>query len=132
MKVSFSSANKLITECCDSIADAYASKLELKGAIEYALNLLIKDNLVTTEIPSTITVSMIKIEEKIYRLTVKMSSDYIFVSDEELIHINEVDKENVLNKGKENSSENYEQSVKLRDNYAIVPFKAKLKVITLA
>ncbi|KAI4487111.1 hypothetical protein M0802_012025 [Mischocyttarus mexicanus] len=78
MEVPSSSANDPVTECYDFETDAYASKLELRDAMEHAL--------------------------------LEMSSDYTFVSDEELIHITEEDEENEFNEVKENNSEekNYE------------------------
>ncbi|KAI4478256.1 hypothetical protein M0802_014563 [Mischocyttarus mexicanus] len=63
-----------------------------------------------------------------------MSSDYTFVSDEKLIHITEEDEENEFNEVEENNSEekNYEPPEKSRKDYEIVPFKTKLRVVTLA
>ncbi|KAI4480975.1 hypothetical protein M0802_014086 [Mischocyttarus mexicanus] len=134
MEVPSSSANDLVTECYNFETDAYVSKLELRGAMEHALCLLIGNDLVSTEKLSTITANMKKIGEKIYQLIVEMKSDYTFVSDEELIHVGEEDEENEFNEVEEINSveENYEPPEKSRKNYEIVPFETKLKVVTLA
>ncbi|KAI4483423.1 hypothetical protein M0802_013407 [Mischocyttarus mexicanus] len=134
MEVPSNSANDPITECYDFEIDAYTSKLELRGAIEHALCLLVENNLVSTEKPSTITLNMKKMGEKIYQQIVEMSSEYTFVSDEELVHINKEDEENEFNEVEENNSEeeNYEPPEKSRKDYEIVSFKTKLRVVTLA
>ncbi|KAI4474597.1 hypothetical protein M0802_015540 [Mischocyttarus mexicanus] len=110
MEAPFCSASDPDTEYSVYLTNAYASKIELKGGLEYASTLLLEDDPVTKELPSEINEKMIKIGEKIHQRIVKMINNYTFVSDEELINNNETEVENVFHEFKKNSSdeENYE------------------------
>ncbi|KAI4474796.1 hypothetical protein M0802_015439 [Mischocyttarus mexicanus] len=116
MEVPSCSASDPNTEYSVYLTNAYASKIELKGGLEYPSTLLLEDDLVTKELPSEINEKMIKIGEKIHQRIVKMIHNYTFVSDEELINKNETEVENVFHEFKKNSSdeENYEPQEKKR------------------
>ncbi|KAI4473496.1 hypothetical protein M0802_016087 [Mischocyttarus mexicanus] len=101
MEVPSSFASDQDTELSAFLTSAYASKLELKGGLEYASTLFLKDDLVTKELPSEITENMMIIGERTHLLIVTMVTNNTFMIDEELIY--EYEEENVFNEFKGNN-----------------------------
>ncbi|KAI4481541.1 hypothetical protein M0802_013961 [Mischocyttarus mexicanus] len=134
MEVPSCSASDPDTEYSVYLTNAYASKIELKGGLEYACTLLLEDDLVTKELPSEINENMMIIGEKIHQRIVKMINNDTFVSDEELINNNETEVENVFHEFKKKSSdeENYEPQEKKEKRSVFDPLETKIKVVTLA
>ncbi|KAI4473869.1 hypothetical protein M0802_015905 [Mischocyttarus mexicanus] len=112
---------------------AYASKLHLKGAIKYVINLLLEDDLVTKESPQTITVEMIQMGEKIHRRIIKLLMNYNLITDEELLRRDETEKENTFHNVQQTSSrdEDYEPQEK-KTKFSVIPMETKIKVNSLA
>lgn len=89
------------------------SKLRLTDAVEYYKSLLAENNLIVSECSALISHEAMLIGEKIYKNTVDMLAENIIMSDEELIHANEVCEEVFLEQVEADaSSDEYEPEEK--------------------
>lgn len=103
------------------------SKLLLTDAVEYFKTLLKENNLIISQCSNSISHEAMLMDEEIYKLTVDMLAEKNLVTDEELIHVNEVSDEIVFESVEVDSS-----SEEKKSKMEHIPLDYKLKVVNMA
>lgn len=111
------------------------SKLRLKDALVYYEQILTQNNLVAPTPSEVITEEGMLLAEDLFHYTVQTLHEKKFVTDEELIMLDELDEEYAFDEpasDNEDSSENYEPEEKKAKSYTDnIPLDYKRKVINI-
>ena len=111
-----------------------ASKQRLKDAVVYFQHLLEAENLISREISPIISEEAMQIGEEIYKNTIDMLANKNFVSEEELIMVDEPDEERLfadVTGDNEDSSDEIEPEEK-KQRADVIPLEYKMKVVNMA
>ena len=116
----------------DSIYSAVA-KRRLKDSFVYCDSLLQEADVVDTEASATISADAMAIGEVLYRFTMEMLEEMKLITDEDLIHFDEVDEKGLFREveGGFSDDEDYEPAEKATKG-EYVPLETKMKVVKLA
>ncbi|KAK2575623.1 hypothetical protein KPH14_011886 [Odynerus spinipes] len=133
MEVTPNSSTTADDECHeDSMHNAVAKHL-LKDVFVYCDSLLQEADLIDTESSATISADAMAIGEELYQSTVEMLGEKVLVTDQDLIHFDEVEEEGLFREveGDFSDDEDYEPAEK-KAKPGYVPLETKIKVVRLA